>query len=295
MFSKALLAQSRMFSVSLGARASHSSLALLRHASSGKVSMPLQWQRALSTSVALRDEESRFGDQNSKSRGFRRSVPPSGTLYIGNLPYSITEEELRQSFSEFGEIVRVSLGTTPEGTSRGFGHVQFTNVDDACKVVKADEEDPIYIMNRDIHLDHAAVQKEPVREPYHTLYIRPFGGVEDDLREIFSNFQHSIAGVRLLRDKITGESKGSGFVEFEDAETATEALEAIKDSKDPLTGRQMVIRYARPSRLGAASDLRSNPEGQKRRFNQREKGPRRKNSYGGDWKGSQRTEEYRDS
>lgn len=110
MFSKALLAQSRTFSVSLRARASLSSLALLRHASSGKVSMPLQWQRALSTSLVLRDDESQFGGQNSRQRGFRRSVPPSGTLYIGNLPYAITEEELRQCFEAFGEIVRVSLG-----------------------------------------------------------------------------------------------------------------------------------------------------------------------------------------
>jgi nucleolin len=71
--------------------------------------MPLQWQRELSTSLVLRDDESRFGE-NSRPRGFRRSVPPSGTLYIGNLPYSITEEELRQSFAEFGEVVRASLG-----------------------------------------------------------------------------------------------------------------------------------------------------------------------------------------
>ncbi|KAG1733743.1 hypothetical protein EDB19DRAFT_1639481 [Suillus lakei] len=295
MFSNALLAQSRTLSVSLRARASLSSLVLLRHASPGKLSMPLQLQRALSTSLTLRDDESRFGEQNSKPRGFRRSVPPSGTLYIGNLPYSITEEELRQSFAEFGEIVRVSLGTTPEGMNRGFGHIQFANVDDASKVIKADEEDPIYVMNRDIYLDHAAVQQQAVREPYHTLYIRPFNGAEDNLREIFSDFEQSIVDVRLLRDKMTGESRGSGFVEFKNAETATEALEAIKDHKDPSTGRQMVLKYAMPSRLDSASDLKGGPEGKKRRFNQREKGPRRKNAYGGDWQGSQRTEEYRDS
>ncbi|KAG0708379.1 hypothetical protein DFH29DRAFT_892200, partial [Suillus ampliporus] len=205
MFSKALLAQSRTLSVSLKARASLSSLALLRHASPGKLSMPLQWQRALSTSLTLRSDESRPGDRDSRPRGFRRAVPPSGTIYIGNLPYSITEEELRQSFAEFGEIVRVSLGTdgacvagtTPEGMSRGFGHVQFANVDDASEVIKADKEDPIYIMNRDIYLDHAALQESPVLEPYHTLFVRPFSGAEDDLREVFRDFEHSIADVRL--------------------------------------------------------------------------------------------------
>ncbi|KAG1740184.1 uncharacterized protein EDB91DRAFT_1133534 [Suillus paluster] len=299
MFSKALLAQSRTLSVSLKARASLSSLVLLRHASPGKLSMPLQWQRALSTSLALRNDEAWHGDRDSKPRGFRRATPPSGTIYIGNLPYAITEEELRQSFAEFGEIVRVSLGTTPEGMSRGFGHVQFANVADASEVIKADQEDPIYIMNRDIYLDHAALQQPPVLEPYHTLYVRPFGGAEDDLREVFRDFEQSIADVRLLRDRETGASKGSAFVEFKNVEAATEALEAINDQKDPSTGRPVILRYAKPSRLDSTSDFKSNPEGRKRRFNprdnQREKGSRRKNSYGGDWQGSQRTEEYRDS
>lgn len=109
MFSKSLLAQSRTLCASLKARNSLS-VVLLRHASSGKLSMPLQFQRTLSTSLALRSEESRYEDRSSRSRGFRKPVAPSGTLYVGNLPYSITEDELRRAFSEFGEIVRVALG-----------------------------------------------------------------------------------------------------------------------------------------------------------------------------------------
>lgn len=214
----------------------------------------------------LRGDESRFGGQNSKPRGFRRSVPPSGTLFVGNLPYAISEAELKECFASFGEIVRVSLGTTPEGLNRGFGHVQFASVDDACKVMKADEEDPIYVMNRDIYLDHAAVQEDVVREPYHTLFIRPFSGAEDNLREVFNNFEHSVVDVRILRDKSTGESKGSGFVEFKDAEAATEALEALKDHRDPSTGRQVTIKYAKPARLDSKPDLRNKPNRDRQRF-----------------------------
>jgi nucleolin len=132
MFSKSLLAQSRTLTASLKARNSLSSVVLSRHVSSGKLSMPLQWQRSLSTSLALRNDESRyeergsryeergsrFEERGSKPRGFRRPVVPSGTLYIGNLPYSITEEELRQSFMEFGEIVRLSLGVFLRAASK---------------------------------------------------------------------------------------------------------------------------------------------------------------------------------
>ncbi|OAX37378.1 RNA-binding domain-containing protein [Rhizopogon vinicolor AM-OR11-026] len=289
--------------------------------------MSLQLQRGLSTSLALRSdesqyedsparsfrndryedrsskprefrsEESRYGDRDSKPRSFRRPVSPSGTLYIGNLPYAITEEELRQSFMEFGEIVRVTLGTTQDGMSRGFAHIQFSSVEEANEVIRADSEDPIFIMNRDIHLDHAAVQDKPVLDPYHTLFVRPFEGAEEELREVFRDYAHGIADVRILKDKFTGEPRGSAFVEFKDVETATEALEVLKGQKDPSSGREIFLKYAKPARVDFAHDLKSSPEGKKRRFNPKdnERGSRRNNSYGGDWKGNQRTGNYRDS
>ena len=98
----------------------------------------------------------------------------------------------------------------------------------------------------------------------------------------------------VVRDKNTGESRGSGFVQFKDVETATEALEALKGQKDPASGREIIIRFAKPNRPEATPDLRSSPDGKKRRFNPRDSS-RRRNAYGDDWKGSQRTEDYRDS
>jgi RNA recognition motif-containing protein len=46
-------------------------------------------------------------------------------LYVGNLPWSTTEEELRQMFTEMGEVQSVALITDREtGRSRGFGFVE---------------------------------------------------------------------------------------------------------------------------------------------------------------------------
>jgi len=46
-------------------------------------------------------------------------------LYVGNLPWSTTEEELRQMFAEMGEVQSVALITDREtGRSRGFGFVE---------------------------------------------------------------------------------------------------------------------------------------------------------------------------
>ncbi|MEN8239980.1 MAG: RNA-binding protein [Actinomycetota bacterium] len=46
-------------------------------------------------------------------------------LYVGNLPWSTTEDDLRQMFSEHGEVESVALITDREtGRSRGFAFVE---------------------------------------------------------------------------------------------------------------------------------------------------------------------------
>ncbi len=46
-------------------------------------------------------------------------------LYVGNLPWSTSEEELRQMFTEMGTVESVALITDREtGRSRGFGFVE---------------------------------------------------------------------------------------------------------------------------------------------------------------------------
>ena len=45
-------------------------------------------------------------------------------IYVGNLSYDTTEEELREDFSAFGEVASVSIITDREtGRSKGFGFV----------------------------------------------------------------------------------------------------------------------------------------------------------------------------
>ncbi|MDD9818191.1 MAG: RNA-binding protein [Gammaproteobacteria bacterium] len=59
-------------------------------------------------------------------------------MYVGNLPYSVTEEELRNIFTPFGEVSSVNLITDKfSGQSRGFGFVEMPNNADADKAIKA--------------------------------------------------------------------------------------------------------------------------------------------------------------
>lgn len=59
-------------------------------------------------------------------------------LFVGNLPHSTTEAELRSLFEPHGAIDRVSVVTDREtGRSRGFAFVEMTNADEADKAVAA--------------------------------------------------------------------------------------------------------------------------------------------------------------
>ncbi len=58
-------------------------------------------------------------------------------IYVGNLPYSVTEEDLRETFSRFGEVSQVNLITDKfSGASKGFGFVEMNNNSEADAAIK---------------------------------------------------------------------------------------------------------------------------------------------------------------
>jgi RNA recognition motif-containing protein len=58
-------------------------------------------------------------------------------LYIGNLPYEVTEEDLRTNFSEVGKISSVSIIKDKyTGLSRGFGFVEMETEKEAEEAIK---------------------------------------------------------------------------------------------------------------------------------------------------------------
>ena len=58
-------------------------------------------------------------------------------LYIGNLPYSVNDDKLREMFAQFGNIVSATVIMDREtNRSKGFGFVEFENDADADKAQK---------------------------------------------------------------------------------------------------------------------------------------------------------------
>jgi len=58
-------------------------------------------------------------------------------LYIGNLPYEVTEEDLKTNFSEVGKVLSVNIIKDKyTGLSRGFGFVEMETEKDAEEAIK---------------------------------------------------------------------------------------------------------------------------------------------------------------
>ena len=60
------------------------------------------------------------------------------SIYVGNLSYDVTEEDLGKVFAEYGSVKRVQLPTDREtGRSRGFGFVEMESEDAEGSAIEA--------------------------------------------------------------------------------------------------------------------------------------------------------------
>jgi RNA recognition motif-containing protein len=80
-------------------------------------------------------------------------------IYIGNLPYTITEDELKESFNSFGEVSSVNIITDRfSGQSKGFGFVEMPEDTEAEAAIKA--LDGQEIKGRNLKVNQARPRRE---------------------------------------------------------------------------------------------------------------------------------------
>ncbi len=57
-------------------------------------------------------------------------------IYVGNLSYQATEDDLRQAFSEFGQVTSVNIIKDKfSGESKGFGFVEMSTKEEAQEAI----------------------------------------------------------------------------------------------------------------------------------------------------------------
>lgn len=87
----------------------------------------------------------------------------SKKLFIGNLDWNATQDDLTELFSPYGEIEEAVVIKDPAGRSKGFGFVTFVNDEDADKAVA--ELNGHQLLKREIVVNEARPREDRPRGP----------------------------------------------------------------------------------------------------------------------------------
>jgi nucleolin len=89
----------------------------------------------------------------AKTRGVNKAKnPPSKTLFIGNLAFEMTDQDLNKLFRDIANVIDVRVAIDRRtGQPRGFAHADFTDVESAQKAAELLEGKEVY--NRGLRID----------------------------------------------------------------------------------------------------------------------------------------------
>jgi RNA recognition motif-containing protein len=80
-------------------------------------------------------------------------------IFVGNLPFNVVEEELREFFEEYGEVESAKIiMDRASGRSKGFGFVEMSNEDQAKQAIE--ELNGAEVDGRTIVVNKAEERKE---------------------------------------------------------------------------------------------------------------------------------------
>ncbi|MFM7364462.1 MAG: RNA recognition motif domain-containing protein [Cuspidothrix sp.] len=86
------------------------------------------------------------------------------SIYVGNLSYSVTQDDLSKVFAEYGSVKRVQLPTDKEtGRVRGFGFVEMES--DQAEVAAIEALNGAEWMGRIMKVNKARPREEKVTRP----------------------------------------------------------------------------------------------------------------------------------
>ncbi|KAB7497212.1 Polyadenylate-binding protein, partial [Armadillidium nasatum] len=158
----------------------------------------------------------------------------AGNIFIKNLDQSIDSKTLYDTFSAFGSILSCKIATNEDGSSKGYGFIQFEKEEDAKIAIK--KANGMLICGLLVYVGKFKTKKEREKELYGNdaftkVFIKNFDESfnEDALHELFSKFG-SIKSSKIMRNE-NGTSKGFGFVDFENESSANAAVVRTKQPR----------------------------------------------------------------
>lgn len=84
-------------------------------------------------------------------------------IYVGNLPWTATEEEVREFFSEYGDVESIAIIVDREtGRSRGFGFVEMEDSEADRAIEEANGQS---LGGRSLRVNEAQERRRPSGPP----------------------------------------------------------------------------------------------------------------------------------
>ncbi|KAI8989389.1 hypothetical protein BDB01DRAFT_848563 [Pilobolus umbonatus] len=161
-------------------------------------------------------------------------------LYVKNINTAVTEDVLRDTFSQYGHVSSLLIQKDEYGTSKGFGFVNFESPDDAETALQSLHDMDYYgkklfvskAQKKSEREDELRRQHEQVKSvnKYQrvNLYVKNLGDevTDEQLKGMFSPYG-TITSAKVMKDDTTGQSKGFGFVCFTSSEDASLAVQEM--------------------------------------------------------------------
>jgi len=169
------------------------------------------------------------------------------TCYVGNLDPTCTESLLLELFSQIGRVLSVHMPKDKLTSSHnGYGFIEFIDV--------ADAEYAIQIMSmakmhgRMLRVSKSSLDKKTTSSTLDVGANLFLGNLDPEdvneklLYDTFSSFGTIIKPPKIMRDDMTNQSKGFGFVSYDCFEASDLAVECMHQQF--LCNRQVIVQYA---------------------------------------------------
>ncbi|XP_065871212.1 polyadenylate-binding protein 8-like [Euphorbia lathyris] len=157
----------------------------------------------------------------------------AGNIFIKNLDKAIDHKALHDTFSAFGNILSCKVATDSAGQSKGYGFVQFDNEEAAQKAIE--KLNGMLLNDKQVYVGPFLRKQErdtsTDKTRFNNVFVKNLAEVtgEEDLRKSFGEFG-PITSVVVMRDG-DGKSRCFGFVNFENADDAARAVDALNGKK----------------------------------------------------------------